>query len=61
MPISSVLLHSEDDISSEMAQRLAYRFKIQVFISCNLPSSYELQISCIDKQLIELLNKYFKI
>jgi hypothetical protein len=59
MPVSSTLLHSEDDISSEMAQRLAFRFKIQMFISCNLPSNYEPYIHHIDKQLIDLLGRYF--
>jgi hypothetical protein len=61
MPISTTLIPAEDDFSSEMAQRLAFRFKIQVFISCNLPPSYESHIHHIDKQIIDLLNPHFKV
>lgn len=59
MPVSSTLIHSDNDLSSDMAQRLAHRFKIQVFISWNLPEPYENHVHLIDKKLIEFLGKYF--
>ena len=59
IPVSTILMNSESDISSEMAQRLALRFKIQVFVSCNLPTSYEAYSHIIDKKVIELLKEFF--
>ena len=61
MPISSTLINSENDLSSDMAQRLAFRFKIQVFVSWNLPESCENHNHLIDKHLITLLKKHFEI
>ena len=60
MPISSTLIHSENDLSCNMAQRLAFRFKIQVYVSWNLPESCENYAHLVDKQLIVLLEHHFK-
>jgi Proteasome assembly chaperone 4 len=59
IPISTTLMNNESDINSEMAQRLAIRFKIQVFVSCNLPPSYEAYSHLIDEKIIELLKEFF--
>ena len=59
MPVSSTLIHDANDLSCDIAQRLAYRFNIQVFVSWNLPEEYESHVHFIDKQLIELLGKHF--
>ena len=59
MPLSTSLIHSSDDCSSDMAERLAFRFKIQVFVSWNLPESYESHVHLIDNQIITVLSKRF--
>jgi hypothetical protein len=58
MPISSALLGS-DDMSSEIAQRLSKRFNIQVFISCNLPETYEDDMVQINSKLVDILKETF--
>lgn len=59
IPISTVLLNDESDLSSDMSKRLALRFKIQVFVSCNIPQSFEAQMHLIDKELIGVLSEHF--
>lgn len=59
IPVSTILMNNENEVSSEMAQRLALRFKIQVFACCNLPPSYEAYSHLIDKKIIEILADYF--
>jgi Proteasome assembly chaperone 4 len=59
IPISTILMNNESDISSEMAQRLAIRFKIQVFVSNNLPPSFEAYSHLIDQKVIEVLKEFF--
>jgi Proteasome assembly chaperone 4 len=58
-PLASELIQSRDSLSSEMATRISKRFKIQTFISCNLPESYESHMAAVDRRLIEILGKYF--
>lgn len=61
IPLSSTLMsNDEDDIGREMAQKLAQRFKIQVFVSCNFAVSLlDKQRQDVDKRLVELLAGYF--
>lgn len=59
VPISTILLNDESDLSSDMSKRLALRFKIQVFVSCNVPESFESHMHIIDKELIKILSEHF--
>ena len=61
IPVSTTLMsNEEDDIGSEIAQKLAQRFKIQVFVSCNFSTPLlDKQRQDIDKRLVELLMGYF--
>ena len=59
IPISTVLLNDEGDLSSDMSKRLALRFKIQVFVSCNIPQSFEAHMHLIDRELIRVLSEHF--
>ena len=58
-PLSTTLLNDGTDSSREMAQRLAQKFGIQVFLSCNLPPSYDMHALQIDKAVIDLLKEHF--
>ena len=58
-PLSSELIRSKSSTSSEMARRLSKRYKIQTFVSCDLPEIYEPHIASIDRRLIEILDKNF--
>ena len=61
VPIStSLLINDEDDAGCDMAQRLAQRFNIQVFVSCNVSTTLlDSQRHDIDKRLIELFGRHF--
>lgn len=58
-PLSTTLLNDGTDNSSDMAQRLAQKFGIQVYLSCNLPPSYDMHFLQIDKAIINLLQEHF--
>lgn len=58
-PLSSELIQSRDSMSSEMATRISKRYKIQTFVSCNLPEKFEPHVAAIDRRLIDILEKYF--
>ena len=58
MPTSTTLLGS-DDKGSEIAQRLSKRFNMQVFVSCNLPETYEDEMVQVSSKLVDILKEFF--
>ena len=58
-PLSTTLLNDGNDSSSDMAQRLAQKFGIQVYLSYNLPPSYDMHALLIDRAIIDLLKEHF--
>lgn len=60
MPLSRPLLTTEtdedDDLATQLAQRLAKRLKMQIFCSCNLPPSFAL-LSGVERQIVSFLEE----
>lgn len=63
MPLSSTLITGEegssDDFGSSMAQRVAKRFHIQCFVSCNLPAEVVEDVIEIQQPIFERLAVIF--
>jgi hypothetical protein len=62
MPLSSTLIPGEggsDDFGSSMAQRIAKRFNIQCFVSCNIPPELLEDASEIQPTIFQRLSELF--
>lgn len=60
MPLSRPLLSTEteddDDLATQLAQRLAKRLKMQVFVSCSLSPKFAL-LSSVERQIVSYLEE----
>ena len=62
MPLSSTLISGEggsDDFGGSMAQRIAKRFNIQCFVSCNIPPELLEDASEIQPTIFQRLSELF--
>ena len=59
MPLSRPLVTTEpedDDMATQLAQRLAKRLKMQVFCSCSLPPKFAF-LSGVERQIVSFLEE----
>ena len=59
--LSSSLLGGDDERGSGLAQRLSRKFKIQTFVSYNLPESFDEEKLGVERKLVELLKVHFEV
>lgn len=62
MPSATTLIPSHDAISDSWAtsvgQKLAKRLKVQMFVSCNLPDSYESIVPQMELEILKLVSAH---